>query len=91
MSIVGRGADQFTVRFPDGMRDRIKAAAESNNRSMNAEIVATLQEKYPEPTVDDVKAALKSLLARLDGASTLEEAKVAAQEVEGRMKVQRDE
>lgn len=82
MSIVGRGADQFTVRFPDGMRDRIKAAAETNNRSMNAEIVATLQEKYPEPTVDDVKAALKSLLARLDSASTLEEAKAAAHEVE---------
>lgn len=31
------------------MRDRIKAAAEANNRSMNAEIVATLEEKYPAP------------------------------------------
>lgn len=39
--------DKFVVRLPDGMRDRIKAAAEANNRSMNAEIVATLQEKYP--------------------------------------------
>lgn len=48
MSIVGRGAEQFTVRFPEGLRDRIKAAADANNRSMNAEIVATLAEKYPQ-------------------------------------------
>lgn len=39
--------DQFVLRLPDGMRDRIKRAAEINNRSMNAEIVATLEEKYP--------------------------------------------
>lgn len=41
--------DRFIVRLPDGMRDRIKAAAEAHNRSMNAEIVATLEEKYPAP------------------------------------------
>lgn len=39
--------DKFVLRLPDGMRDRIKLAAEVNNRSMNAEIVATLEEKYP--------------------------------------------
>lgn len=50
MATVGRGADQYTVRLPDGLRDRIKAAADDNNRSMNAEIVATLEEKYPAPT-----------------------------------------
>jgi len=32
--------DQYMVRFPDGMRDRLKAAAAQNKRSMNAEIVA---------------------------------------------------
>lgn len=41
--------DKFMLRLPDGMRDRIKAAAEAANRSMNAEIVATLEEKYPAP------------------------------------------
>lgn len=41
--------DKYVLRLPDGMRDRIKAAAEKNNRSMNAEIVATLEEAYPEP------------------------------------------
>lgn len=40
---------QIVIRPPAGMRDRIKAAAEANNRSMNAEIVATLEDKYPAP------------------------------------------
>lgn len=41
--------DKYVLRMPDGMRDRIKKAAEVNKRSMNAEIVATLEEKYPSP------------------------------------------
>lgn len=36
--------DKYVLRLPDGMRDRIKEAAERNNRSMNAEIVARLEE-----------------------------------------------
>lgn len=40
--------EQFMLRLPDGMRDRIKAAAEANNRSMNAEIVAALEDKFPD-------------------------------------------
>lgn len=39
--------DKFMLRMPDGMRDRIRAAAEAKNRSMNSEIVAALEEKYP--------------------------------------------
>lgn len=39
--------DKFVLRLPEGMRDRIKAAAEANNRSMNAEIVSVLEELYP--------------------------------------------
>lgn len=37
-------ADKYIVRFPDGMRDRIAEAAKANNRSMNAEIVARLEQ-----------------------------------------------
>lgn len=36
--------DQFVLRFPEGMRDQIRQAAEANNRSMNAEIVARLED-----------------------------------------------
>ncbi|MGP9804481.1 Arc family DNA-binding protein [Paracoccus sp. NSM] len=46
--------DRFIVRLPDGMRDRIKAAADANNRSMNAEIVAALSERFPERRTEDV-------------------------------------
>lgn len=34
------------MRFPDGMRDQLKAAAEANNRSMNAEIVDRLEQSF---------------------------------------------
>lgn len=36
--------DQFMLRFPDGLRDRIKVAAEANGRSMNSEIIARLED-----------------------------------------------
>ncbi len=42
-NIAGRGSDQFPLRLPEGMRDRIKAAAEQSSRSMNAEIVKRLE------------------------------------------------
>lgn len=41
--------DKFVVRLPDGMRDRIKAAADKNGRSMNAEIVDALVRMFPPP------------------------------------------
>lgn len=41
-------ADKFVIRFPDGMRDRIKADADKNDRSMTAEIIERL--KAPDPS-----------------------------------------
>ena len=43
------------LRLPDGMRDLIKAAAEENNRSMNAEIVARLEMSFSDGTTSDDK------------------------------------
>lgn len=37
-----RTAEQFVVRFPEGMRARIAEIAKKNGRSMNAEIVHRL-------------------------------------------------
>ncbi|WP_312806503.1 Arc family DNA-binding protein [Agrobacterium cavarae] len=34
-----RDQDKFMLRLPEGMREQIKASANRNNRSMNAEIV----------------------------------------------------
>ncbi|WP_461477738.1 Arc family DNA-binding protein [Pararhodobacter aggregans] len=38
---------QIVIRPPEGMRERIKAAAEKNGRSMNAEVVAALEDAFP--------------------------------------------
>jgi hypothetical protein len=46
-----RDSEKFVLRLPAGMRARIKAAATRNNRTMNAEIVAALEEKFPTPTI----------------------------------------
>lgn len=48
---VGRGSDQFILRFPEGMRDRIARLAKKNERSMNSEILARLERTFEE---DDV-------------------------------------
>lgn len=44
-------SDKYLLRLPDGMRDRIKEAAARNGRSMNSEILATLEQAYPPPTI----------------------------------------
>lgn len=46
--------DKFIIRLPDGLRDRIRAAADKNHRSMNAEVVALLEENYPAPAPEKV-------------------------------------
>lgn len=54
--------ERFIVRLPDGMRDRIRSAAEANGRSMNAEIVATLLEKYPPEADPDLEALIEKAM-----------------------------
>ena len=49
----GRGADQFPLRLPDGMREKIKAEAEENGRSMNQEIIEVLRDYFPAPPDDE--------------------------------------
>ena len=51
-------AEGFMLRMPDGLRDRVKAYAEKNGRSMNTEIVRALEESFPAK-VDG--AAVKAL------------------------------
>lgn len=43
---------QVNFRMPVDLRDRIKIAAEVNNRSMNAELIAALEEMYPASDFD---------------------------------------
>jgi|GEM_PF-1573514 plasmid stability protein len=53
--MTSRESDKVMLRLPDGMRNRIKAAAAANKRSMNAEILSLLDQAFPEP-VDDAAA-----------------------------------
>ena len=46
--------DQYMLRFPDGMRDRLKNEAARNNRSLNAEIISRLEQSFSRPLPDGV-------------------------------------
>ncbi|TIL95210.1 MAG: Arc family DNA-binding protein [Mesorhizobium sp.] len=66
----GRGADQFPLRLPPGLRDRIKAHADAQGRSMNAEIVRILEREFPEPwTIEERVDQLHGLLTMLGHAA----------------------
>ncbi|MFD9897492.1 Arc family DNA-binding protein [Mesorhizobium sp. NPDC059025] len=43
-----RNAEKYIIRFPDGMRERIRECAAENRRSMNAEIVHYLDRALSE-------------------------------------------
>lgn len=65
-----RKLDQYIVRFPDGMRDELKAAAKANGRSLNAEIIHLIQQGQTA-TTDQITprdlfaaAALNALIGR---------------------------
>ena len=77
-----RESDRFMLRLPDGMRDRIKAAAEANNRSMNAEIVAALEKEYPEPLAE---LTIEGMISYLQSASSIDERRKRAAELNERI------
>lgn len=41
--VPSRGSDQFMVRFPEGMREKIKTIADRQGRSMNSQIIHMLE------------------------------------------------
>lgn len=58
---------RYTIRIPTPLYERVKAAA--GEKSVNAEIVETLEEKYPAPLVisrEDYEKFLKALEARAE-------------------------
>lgn len=67
-------SEQFQLRLPPGLRDRIKAYAESYGRSTNAEIVRILEREFPEPvrfeiTVNKIREMIHSLEKGFDANS----------------------
>lgn len=56
MSDVGSRSDKFMLRLPDGLRSEIKDHARENRRSMNSEIVLSLEQIY-RPKTETASAA----------------------------------
>jgi hypothetical protein len=48
MAVNRSKSEQFQLRLPPGLRDRIKAYADRQGRSMNEEIVRVLEREFPE-------------------------------------------
>jgi hypothetical protein len=78
--------EQFNIRLPDGLRDAIAVAAKANKRSMNAEMLAHLQNSLNQRSCQDgsnrqeeafraeferLWMGLKSLDARLKAVETV--------------------
>jgi hypothetical protein len=59
--------DKFMLRLPEGMREQIKNSAAINNRSMNSEIIASLEEWLKRPSAEEQHAqALRHEKAMLE-------------------------
>ncbi|WP_313610415.1 Arc family DNA-binding protein [Rhizobium sp.] len=59
--------DKFLLRMPDGLRERIKDMAAANNRSMNAEIVSTLEDCYPpQPGLQEIISYIETLAEKAE-------------------------
>ncbi|MES2634007.1 MAG: Arc family DNA-binding protein [Pseudomonadota bacterium] len=58
-----RQAEQFQLRLPDGLRDRISEAAKTTGRSMNSEIVARLLQTFEaaQPVPDKTEAIVSAV------------------------------
>lgn len=56
--------ERFIIRLPEGMRDRIAESAKANNRSMNAEIVARIQNSFEAQ--EDVRQLLAPMEEKLN-------------------------
>lgn len=63
-----RDYDQFIVRLPDGMRDSISHAADQNARSMNAEIVARLEQSFDPSLMSEEMAEQVEALHQCESA-----------------------
>lgn len=76
MAKTSRGSFQFMLRLPDDLRDRIRLGAEKTGRSMTAEIVAALEEKFPAPLDDIGSMSVDDLLRRREVADPEERQRI---------------
>lgn len=76
--------DQYIVRFPDGMRDRLKAEAAANKRSLNAEIISRLENTLHRDDFEQEQRNMEPLIEE-DDVSPVAKAVVEAYEKSQRL------
>ncbi len=60
-----RTADRIMIRLPDGMRDQLSELAKLHGRSVNAEVVARLEESLNRSGPADLAAQLEDVQQKL--------------------------
>jgi len=75
-------ADKYVLRFPDGMRDRLKQAAAANNRTLNAEIVKRLEDSFDERSLPADEKPQQEMLYEMRRTQLLLERNAIAAEAE---------
>ncbi|WP_197730251.1 Arc family DNA-binding protein [Rhizobium ruizarguesonis] len=69
------GVDQFQLRLPSGLRERIKSHAEAHGRSMNTEIVRLLEDAFISESYAETMEQLaveKQLQRKADNAASID-------------------
>jgi len=62
-----RGPDQFLIRLPEGMRDRIAKLAATNGRSMNTEMISLLEKSLADhDTLKTLEIQVAEIWTKLD-------------------------
>lgn len=78
---MARDDPQFRIRLPAELKARVEKAAETNHRSLNAEIVAALEEAFPSRipllerknlTAEEIRQDLKAAIKRINDPKALE-------------------
>lgn len=70
--------DQYMLRFPEGMRDRLKDEAAAKKRSLNAEIIARLEATLEGNLADLSAEGFGALIKRLEATIAVSDALVFA-------------
>lgn len=60
-------SDQFLLRFPPGLRERVKWYADQKGRSLNEQIIRLLEREFPEPqTFEATIANIRGMIRMLE-------------------------
>jgi len=59
---MARTGEQYLFRFPEGMRKRLQARADTSARSLNAELIQAIEEYLQRPSVLDRLDKIESVI-----------------------------